>query len=151
MMVGANGQVIPITDLTPENIANIQQQQAEKVDNPFADTGIDKSEEFIDGREDVQNGTLLTTEQVFALMKGDVDEAQNRIADPFADYNTLRQPEAEKKITNTKEISSWDEGGSVESTKTSNESDQRKMLNRKFRLKNQNQNLMHGKIGMKIR
>ena len=57
-MVGANGQVIPITDLTPENIANIQQQQAEKVDNPFADTGIDKSEEFIDGREDVQNGTL---------------------------------------------------------------------------------------------
>ena len=97
MMVGANGQVIPITDLTPENIANIQQQQAEKVDNPFADTGIDKSEEFIDGREDVQNGTLLTTEQVFALMKGDVDEAQNRIADPFADYNTLRQPKAEKK------------------------------------------------------
>ena len=132
MMVGANGQVMPITDLTPENIANLQQQQAEKVDNPFADTGIDKSEEFIDGREDVQNGTLLTTEQVFALMKGDVDEAQNRIADPFADYNTLRQPEAEKKITNTKEISSWDEGGSFASTITSKESDSKKDVKQKI-------------------
>ena len=132
MMVGANGQVIPVTDLTPENIANLQQQQTEKVDNPFADTGIDKSEEFIDGREDVQNGTLLTTEQVFALMKGDVDEAQNRIADPFADYNTLRQPEAENKITNTKEISSWDEGGSFASSKPSNESGSKKNVKPKI-------------------
>ncbi len=110
MMVGANGQVLPITDLTPENIAKIQNQQIEKVDNPFADTGITDSEEFVDGREDVMNGTLLTTEQVFSLMKGDVDEAQSRVADPFADYNNLRQPESEIKVTNTKEIASWDEG-----------------------------------------
>ena len=110
MMVGANGQVMPITDLTPENIAKLQSQQVEKVDNPFADTGITDSEEFVDGREDVQKGTLLTTEQVFALMKGDVDEAQSRVADPFADYNTIRQPETEKVVSNTKEIASWDRG-----------------------------------------
>ena len=124
MMVGANGQVVPITDLTPENIANLPTQQVEKVDNPFADTGITDSEEFVDGREDVQKGTLLTTEQVFALMKGDVDEAQSRVADPFADYNNLRQPEIEKKVTNTKEISSWDEGGNV----TTSQSNQTKKI-----------------------
>lgn len=120
MMVGANGQVMPITDLTPENIAKLQSQQVEKVDNPFADTGITDSEEFVDGREDVQKGTLLTTEQVFALMKGDVDEAQSRVADPFADYNTIRQPETEKVVSNTKEIASWDEGESL----TTNQSEQ---------------------------
>lgn len=111
MMVGADGQMMPVTDLTPENIANLQQQQAEKVDNPFADTGITESQEFVDGSEDVQKGALLTTDQVFALMKGDVHEAQNRVADPFADYNKIRQPEVKPKATNTKEIASWDEGG----------------------------------------
>ena len=119
MMVGADGQVMPITDLTPENIAKLQSQKVEKVDNPFADTGISDSEEFVDGREDVQKGTLLTTEQVFALMKGDVDEAQSRVADPFADYNDIRQPEIEKKASNTKEIASWDEGGSFASEQSS--------------------------------
>ncbi|MEC8540507.1 MAG: hypothetical protein VXY53_01560 [Candidatus Thermoplasmatota archaeon] len=112
MMVGVDGQMMPITDLTPENIAKLQ-SQSEKVDNPFADTGITDSEEFVDGREDVQKGTLLTTEQVFALMKGDIDEAQNRVSDPFADYNKLRQPDLKPKPTNTKEIASWDEGGTV--------------------------------------
>ena len=59
----------------------------------------------------MQKGALLTTDQVFALMKGDVHEAQNRVADPFADYNKIRQPEVKPKATNTKEIASWDEDG----------------------------------------
>ena len=62
-------------------------------------------------KRQVQKGALLTTDQVFALMKGDVHEAQNRVADPFADYNKIRQPEVKPKATNTKEIASWDEGG----------------------------------------
>ena len=114
MMVGANGQMMPITDLTPENIAKLQQQAVvEKVDNPFADTGLTESSDFVDGSEDVQNGTLLTTEQVFALMKGDVDEAQSRVSDPFADYNRVRTEQPVKKVTNTKEIASWDEGDNL--------------------------------------
>lgn len=113
-MVGANGQMMPITDLTPENIAKLQQQAVvEKVDNPFADTGLTESSDFVDGSEDVQNGTLLTTEQVFALMKGDVDEAQSRVSDPFADYNRVRTEQPVKKVTNTKEIASWDEGDNL--------------------------------------
>jgi hypothetical protein len=114
MMVGANGQMMPITDLTPENIAKLQHQAVvEKVDNPFADTGLTESSDFVDGSEDVQNGTLLTTEQVFALMKGDVDEAQSRVSDPFADYNRVRTEQPVKKVTNTKEIASWDEGDNL--------------------------------------
>ena len=115
MMVGVDGKMMPVTDLTPENVTKLQQQSAEKVENPFADTGITESEEFVDGREDVEKGALLTTEQVFALMKGDVDEAQNRVADPFADYNKLREPDVTKRGTNTKIIASWDDGESIKS------------------------------------
>ena len=63
---------------------------------------------------------MLTTEQVFALMKGDVDEAQNRVSDPFADYNKPKKMPEIKKQTNTKEISLWDEGheSSANSNKT---------------------------------
>ncbi|GIR33896.1 MAG: hypothetical protein CM15mP47_1220 [Methanobacteriota archaeon] len=150
MMVGANGQVMPITDLTPENIAKLQSQQAEKVDNPFADTGITDSAEFVDGREDVQKGTLLTTEQVFALMKGDVDEAQSRVADPFADYNTIRQTESEKVVSNTREIASWDE---VKALLQTNLNKRRKLEAVRSPIthpNNLNPNPVHGKIGMKI-
>ncbi len=125
MMVGPEGQMMPITDLTPQNIAKLQQQGAnnDNIENPFADTGISESDEFIDGREDVQNGTLLTTEQVFALMKGDVDEAQNRVSDPFADFNQIRVQEETKKPSNTKEIATWDSGDATvkQSTNTSQE------------------------------
>ena len=112
MMVGANGQMMPITDLTPETVARIQEQGVnnDTVDNPFADTGITNSEEFVDGREEVNNGTLLTTDQVFALMKGDVDEAKNRVSDPFADFNRVTKPEEPKKTTNSEEINTWDTG-----------------------------------------
>ena len=71
-------KTIPLTDLTPETVQKLQQE--ENVGNPFADTGITDSDGYVDGREDVEKGRLLTTEQVFALMKGDVDEAQNRVA-----------------------------------------------------------------------
>ena len=47
---------------------------------------------------------LLTTEQVFALMKGDIDEAQNRVSDPFADYNKLRQPEVNQSLQTQKKL-----------------------------------------------
>jgi hypothetical protein len=46
-------------------------------------------------------------------MKGDVDEAQSRVSDPFADYNRVRTEQPVKKVTNTKEIASWDEGDNL--------------------------------------
>lgn len=108
MMISHDGKTIPLTDLTPETVQKLQQE--ENVSNPFADTGITDSDGYVDGREDVEKGRLLTTEQVFALMKGDVDEAQNRVSDPFADYNKPKITPEVKKPTNTKEISLWDEG-----------------------------------------
>jgi hypothetical protein len=112
MMVNSDGQIIPLTDLTPDKIKQLQNKQVtESVENPFADTGITTSEDFIDGREGVESGSLLTTEQVFALMKGDVDEAQKRVSDPFADFNQIQNIEQDEvKTSNTKDIAFWDMG-----------------------------------------
>ena len=111
MMINANGQIIPVTDLTPQTIERMANKPDEVIDNPFADTGISNSEEFIDGKEGVENGTLLTTEQVFALMRGDVEEAQNRVSDPFADFNQKMEQNAdEEKKDNSNIIAFWDSG-----------------------------------------
>ena len=111
MMVNANGQIIPLTDLTPQTIQRMENKPEEVIDNPFADTGISDSEEFIDGKEGVENGTLLTTEQVFALMRGDVEEAQNRVSDPFADFNQkIELNEEKEKNDNSNVIAFWDSG-----------------------------------------
>ena len=111
MMINANGQIIPVTDLTPQTIERMANKPEEVIDNPFADTGISNSEEFIDGKEGVENGTLLTTEQVFALMRGDVEEAQNRVSDPFADFNQKMEQNAdEEKKDNSNIIAFWDSG-----------------------------------------
>ena len=123
MMVNSDGQIIPLTNLTPESIKEIQERQlAESVDNPFADTGITTSEDFVDGREGVESGSLLTTEQVFALMKGDVDEAQKRVSDPFADFNKIKNDEQpEVKTSNSKDIAFWDSGDENKLSKSDSE------------------------------
>ena len=123
-MVNSDGQIIPLTNLTPDSIKELQDKQIrDSVENPFADTGINSSEEFVDGREGVESGTLLTTDQVFALMKGDVDEAQKRVSDPFADFNkikTLERPEVKK--SNSKDIAFWDSGDEAKLSKKEPES-----------------------------
>jgi len=112
MMINYDGMVMPLSELTPENVNKIQQvNNSQAVENPFADTGISKSEDFVDGRESVENGTLLTTDQVFALMKGDVSEAQKRVSDPFADFNVQRESDTPPaKTSNSKDIAFWDSG-----------------------------------------
>lgn len=111
-MINYDGMVMPLSELTPENVNKIQQvNNSQAVENPFADTGISKSEDFVDGRESVENGTLLTTDQVFALMKGDVGEAQKRVSDPFADFNVQRESDTPPaKTSNSKDIAFWDSG-----------------------------------------
>ena len=119
MMINANGQIIPLTDLTPQTIERLESKPKEVIDNPFADTGISDSEEFIDGKEGVENGTLLTTEQVFALMRGDVEEAQNRVSDPFADFNQkMEEQVVREKKDNSNVIAFWDAGDEGKITTT---------------------------------
>ena len=112
MMINYDGMIMPITDLTPETVKKMEQtNNVQAIENPFADTGISKSEDFVDGRESVENGTLLTTDQVFALMKGDVDEAQKRVSDPFADFNQQQMDKTNPtKTSNSKDIAFWDSG-----------------------------------------
>lgn len=74
----------------------------------------EEQEGFVDGSRDVMQGTMMTTEQVYGFMRGEIPETTQRVEDPFADSPTpIRQP-AKKKVANTSAISDWDSGGGKE-------------------------------------
>ncbi len=114
MMVGPEGQLIPITDVNPDNPALFTQAtdevaQQTSVAPPFADTAEHQpSEEFVDGLGDVAAGTLLTTEQVYALMRGDVEGAQEHAK--TGRYQATTAEESIQDAANAAAIASWDEG-----------------------------------------
>ncbi|MDA7740824.1 hypothetical protein N8930_03525 [Euryarchaeota archaeon] len=115
IMMNPDGTMTQATELTPEMMAAFAKGEnplQPKVEAPFADTGIGQTEEFIDGKQSVMGGSLLTTEQVYALMRGDVEEATQQVSDPFADRPSpsSTNPVTPKKDPNTKTITSWDEG-----------------------------------------
>ena len=115
VMMNADGTMTQAAEVTPEMVAAFARGEnplQPKVDAPFADTGLSDTEEFIDGKESVMRGNLLTTEQVYALMRGDVDQASKTVSDPFADSPIKPQTNAPIKNPNTKTITSWDEGAS---------------------------------------
>ena len=116
MMINADGTMIPVTDFTPDQTVEFSQNTGspsnidESVAPPFADTTAKspQSEDFVDGKPDVAAGNLLTTEQVFALMKGDVEAAQDHAR---TDRYQGEQPEqVEAEAANAAAIFSWDEG-----------------------------------------
>ena len=95
-------------------IAAIQQHRMQQNPN---DESLEQEEQdgFVDGSKDVMQGRLLTTEQVFGLMRGEIDiEPQQKVEDPFADSRPQRiEPKTKVKSVNTEEISVWDSGGSI--------------------------------------
>ena len=113
VMMNPDGTMTQATELTPEMMAAFARGEnplQQNVAPPFADTGLGETEEFIDGKESVMKGSLLTTEQVYALMRGDVEEATQQVSDPFADRPSIHQPATPKKDPNTAHIASWDDG-----------------------------------------
>lgn len=80
-------------------------------------TGSDDG--FVDGSKDVMQGTLMTTEQVYAFMRGDAPEEVHKVSDPFADSPTPVTKAVERPVANMSEISDWDAGGTNEVQKTS--------------------------------
>ena len=74
---------------------------------------------FVDGSKDVMQGTLMTTEQVYAFMRGDAPEEVHKVSDPFADSPTPVTKAVERPVANITEISDWDAGGANESLKSS--------------------------------
>lgn len=119
MMVGEDGRLIPITDLNPDNPVLFDQPQEQArpaqsptVAPPFADTAEqNQPDEFVDGLPDVAAGNLLTTEQVYALMKGDVEAAQEHARS--GRYQGSTAEDAIEEAANVAAIASWDEGVSL--------------------------------------
>lgn len=114
MMVNADGQLVPLTHLTPEQTAMMQQQPADStpqqsVAPPFADTvEAPQKDTFVDGLPDVAAGQMLTTEQVFALMNGDVEAAKEHARSERHQIDSAEV--AIKEAANAAAIASWDEG-----------------------------------------
>ena len=145
MIVQADGSLTPVTNLNQAMIPQMNNGEGlhpdvdnevagpfadspptlgnnQSVSGPFADSGIGQQDgSFVDGSGDVQSGIMMTTDQVYALMRGDVEGAGELVQDPFV--TAKLQPTATEKQQNIQQkendvlISSWDEGGS-ESVKT---------------------------------
>ena len=136
MVVGPDGNLMPLTDLTPDNV----QEQINSINKDATDgVGFDvRTGEYMnqqnnvnaqqmDGTGDVQAGTMLTTEQVYALMRGDVEaatpqEQEQQVADPFPtstiqpsstpspiDVKPKNQIDRKIPIAKNEDWQSWDE------------------------------------------
>ena len=117
VMVGSDGNLIPLTDLTPDHPTFFQQAEqtvhkppSQTVAPPFADTAEKaQSETYVDGLPEVAAGTMLTTEQVFALMRGDVEGAQEHAKSERA-TSTKTAEDLVQEAASAAIIASWDEG-----------------------------------------
>jgi hypothetical protein len=140
MIVQADGTLTPVTNLNPAMIQQINNgeelqqvvgnevagpfadspstlENSQSVSGPFADSGIGQQDgSFVDGSEDVQSGIMMTTDQVYALMRGDVEGAGELVQDPFVTAKLQPTPTEKQQHIQQKEndvlISSWDGGGS---------------------------------------
>lgn len=126
VMMNPDGTMSQAKEITPEMMAAFARGEnplQPKVEAPFADTGLAEqnpaeTEAFVDGKQSVMSGNLLTTEQVYALMRGDVEQAAHQVPDPF--QTAFGEPSAPKRKgpvinPNTKTIASWDEGANPDS------------------------------------
>ena len=136
MVVGPDGQLMPLTDLTPDVVQNqikaMNEGTREEVGFDIRTGEYMKPESNMnaqqqDGAQDVQAGNMLTTEQVYALMRGDVESAspqeqEAQVADPFptppiqrtevpsrVDVKPKAQPERKIPVAKNEDWQSWDE------------------------------------------
>ena len=114
MMVGEDGRLVAITDVNPDHPTLFEQDEGPitsqpAVAPPFADTAEHQpSEAFVDGLNDVAAGAMLTTEQVYALMRGDVEGAHDHAK--TGRYQTTNAEATIQDAANAAAIASWDEG-----------------------------------------
>ena len=108
MVVGPDGQLMPLTDLTPSVVQDqINSMNQDAVDGigfdvqtgEYMGSNEVQASQQMDGSTDVQAGSMLTTEQVYALMRGDVESAtpqepqQETVADPFPTPSVQPKPQ----------------------------------------------------------
>ena len=119
--IGPNQTISEPLQNQQEIIAALQQQHL--LQNTSGEP-LEQEEQdgFVDGSKDVMKGRLLTTEQVFGLMRGEMNgEPQQKVQAPFAD--SIPKPHEPKKVVkkaNTEEISVWDSGEGAASTSLEN-------------------------------
>lgn len=96
VVVGPDGNLMPLTDYTPDNVqAQLNQQQNETTDGldfdirtgEYVSPKAPTSQAQMEGQQHVAAGSMLTTEQVYALMRGDVEAVaspeEEIVPDPF--------------------------------------------------------------------
>lgn len=96
VVMGPDGNLMPLTDYTPDNIqAQLNQQKNETTEGLDFDirTGEyvgqrdSNTQAQMGGQQHVAAGSMLTTDQVYALMRGDVEAAstpdEEVVPDPF--------------------------------------------------------------------
>ncbi len=96
VVVGPDGNLMPLTDYTPDNIQSQLNQQrndtSEGLDfdirtGEYVGPKNSNAQGQMGGQQHVAAGSMLTTEQVYALMRGDVEAAstpeEETVPDPF--------------------------------------------------------------------
>ena len=96
VVVGPDGNLMPLTDYTPDNIqAQLNEQRNETTDGldfdirtgEYVSPKAQNPQMQMEGQQHVAAGSMLTTEQVYALMRGDVGSVAGReeehVPDPF--------------------------------------------------------------------
>ncbi|MDA8715720.1 hypothetical protein N9M06_01095 [Candidatus Poseidoniales archaeon] len=96
VVMGPDGNLMPLTDYTPDNIqAQLNQQKNETTDGlnfdirtgEYVDPQKSNPQAQMGGQQHVAAGSMLTTEQVYALMRGDVEAGSTHVEevvpDPF--------------------------------------------------------------------
>ena len=96
VVMGPDGNLMPLTDYTPDNIqAQLNQQKNETTEGLDFDIRTGEyvgqkgtsAQNQMGGQQHVAAGSMLTTEQVYALMRGDVEAAstpeEEVVPDPF--------------------------------------------------------------------
>jgi hypothetical protein len=113
IVMNQHGQPVHLQNLPPHIAEQIQQELTnfntpqQSVAPPFADRPVQHQDhpEVRDGTLEVQQGKLMTTEQVYALMRGDIESAQNP-----AMYSPKDNEKVMEDAANAAAIASWDEG-----------------------------------------
>ena len=130
-IVGRDGELLQSFKNQEEMMAAMEDQNSPLHQNASTEKIEEDSEQddgFVDGTTDVTQGTLMTTEQVYAFMRGDAPESVRQVDDPFADSPTPVKQTAVRPVANTEVISDWDTGGGDEIKTASSSPTRRKPI-----------------------
>lgn len=135
VLMNQHGHPVHLENLPPhiaqqiqEELTNIQPQQQQQIAPPFANQPQtpQQQSDVRDGSLEVQQGKLMTTEQVYALMRGDIESAQN-----FNPGGPIDNEKVMDDAANAVAIASWDEGVPTQAVESKSSTPQQQPKSRK--------------------